>query len=77
MKKSTWNTYATRCYTHDVANDMRSQGGVHQHQVRKTKSGWQYRICQTNGRHASFGPVSTLTDAEGEARYATACQETS
>lgn len=72
LKQTTWNTYRTTGYTHDVANDQRSAGGVHHHQVRRTARGWQYRICQSNGRHQSYGPVSAIDDAEGEARYETA-----
>ena len=48
LRRNQWNTYRTTGYTHDVANDPRSQGGVHQYQVRKTKSGlWQKRIYQS------------------------------
>ena len=75
IRKSTWTTYATTGYTHDVANDQASAGGVHHHQVRKTKYGWQERICQSNGRHESYGEVSPISDEEGEAHYATAEQE--
>lgn len=75
LRKSAWNTYYTGGYTHDVANDQASAGGVHLHQVRKTKGGWQKRICQSNGRHQSYGPTERLTDTEGEAKFATACQE--
>ncbi len=72
MRKSTWNTWATRGYTHDVANDQQSAGGVHLHQVRKTKAGWQARVEQSNGRFSSYGEVSPITNEEGEARFATA-----
>lgn len=72
MKNTTWNTYRTTGYTHDVAQDQRSAGGVHHHQVRKTKNGWQKRIRQSNGRHESFGEVSAMTDDEGAAAYETA-----
>ncbi len=74
MRKSTWNTYKTRGYTHDVANDQASAGGVHHHQVRKTASGWQVRIVQSNGRHVAYGPVSPVSDEDGEAYFATAAQ---
>lgn len=72
MKKTNWNTYSTRGYTYDVAQDQRSAGGVHHHQVRKIESGWQKRIKQTNGMHTSYGEVSSISDAEGEAAYAAA-----
>lgn len=65
----TWNTYKTTCYTHDVAQDQRSAGGVHLYQVRKTKSGWQERILQSNGRHEASGPIQNIPAAEGEAKY--------
>lgn len=75
IKKTTWNTYATRCYTYDVANDQRSAGGVHLHQVRWTPDGWQTRILQTNGRFSAAGPVEPVRDnAEGAALFATAQQ---
>ena len=72
MKRTIWTTWAIRAYTHDVANDQRSAGGVHLHQVRRVKTGWQARILQSNGKYRCAGEVSLLDDAEGEARYATA-----
>lgn len=69
IRKSAWNTYRTTGYTHDVANDQRSAGGIHFHQVRKTKTGWQLRIEQSNGKHTSYGAVTTTTDADGEAKF--------
>lgn len=74
MRKSTWNTYAITGYSYDVANDQRSAGGVHLHQVRKTNSGWQTRIEQSNGQHSSYGSVSPISEADGEAYFATAQQ---
>lgn len=75
IRKSNWTTYATTGYTHDVANDQASAGGVHHHQVRKTKGGWQYRVCQSNGRHQSYGPVESMSDEDGEAKFAEAKAE--
>lgn len=73
LTKTTWNTYAISGYTHDVANDQASAGGVHLHQVRRTRAGyWQTRICQSNGRHESYGPVAVIDDEDGESHYATA-----
>jgi hypothetical protein len=72
ISKTTWNTYRTTGYTHDVANDQASAGGVHHHQIRRTKKGWQKRICQSNGSHRAYGPVTTVDDATGEAMFATA-----
>ena len=72
MRKTTWNTFCVRAYTYDVANDQASAGGVHLHQVRKCAGGWQTRVCQSNGRHQAYGPVSPVDDATGEAHYATA-----
>lgn len=72
LRKSNWNTYATYGYTHDVANDQSSAGGVHLYQVRLAKAGWQKRICQSNGRHQSYGPVESISAADGEACFATA-----
>ena len=72
LRKTTWNAYATTGYTHDVANDQASAGGVHHHEVRRTRTGWQKRICQSNGRHVAHSPVESISDAEGEALFATA-----
>jgi len=72
VKTTTWNTYRTTCYTHDVAQDQRSAGGVHLHQVRRTKSGWQERIVQSNGNHSATSEVTPMSDADGAAAFATA-----
>lgn len=75
MSRQNWNTYAIQGYTYDVANDQRSAGGVHLHQVRQTRNGyWQTRIEQSNGRFSGFGPVRPVDAARGEALYATAGQ---
>lgn len=74
IKKTTWNTYASCCYTHDVANDQASAGGVHLHQIRHHHGHWQTRICQSNGQHQSYSDVSPVDPAAGEACFATACQ---
>lgn len=66
LRKSTWNTYITSCYTHDVANDQRSAGGTHNHQVRKASGGWQRRIRQSNGAHEAFSQPESISDEEGE-----------
>jgi hypothetical protein len=74
LRETDWNTYITTAYTHDVAQDKRSQGGVHHHQVRKSKTGfWLHRILQANGKHEALGPVHAIPEAEGEAHFATAC----
>lgn len=73
--KTTWTTYRTTGYTYSVSQDQASAGGVHHHQIRRVNGGWQYRICQANGLHKSYGDVITLPEAEGEARWATAMQE--
>ena len=76
MDKRKWNTYRTVGYSYDVANDGASQGGVHDHQVRWTQSGWQHRVLQVNGWHSAAGPVTPIeSDADGAARFATAEQE--
>jgi hypothetical protein len=75
LRRDVWNTYATYPYTHDVANDQRSAGGVHLHQVKRARSGWQERIVQSNGSFEAAGPVSPISDADGEAKFATAEQE--
>lgn len=62
----------TRGYTYDVAQDQASAGGVHHHQVRKTKAGWQTRILQSNGTHSAAGPAHEVSDSEGEVMFATA-----
>jgi hypothetical protein len=75
IRKSIWTTYATTGYAYDVANDQASAGGVHHRQVRKTKSGWQERICQSNGHHVAYGPVESISHEEGEAHWATVEQD--
>jgi hypothetical protein len=72
MKATTWNTYRITAYTHDVAQDQRSAGGVHLHQVRRTKNGWQKRIVQSNGKHMAYGETLTMSYTDGAAAYATA-----
>jgi len=72
MKRQTWNTYRTTGYTFDVANDQRSAGGVHHHQVRKTADGWQERILQSNGTYSAAGETVAIPDAEGEAKFESA-----
>jgi len=73
IKATHWNTYHLTGYTRDVANDQASAGGVHLHQVRRTRGGhWQARICQSNGRHRAYGPVESITEAEGLAYFARA-----
>jgi len=71
-RRSTWTTYCTRGYTHDVANDQASAGGVHHYQVRRTPTGWQRRIKQSNGSHTAYSPIDRLSDEEGEQRFAAA-----
>ena len=71
-RKDHWNTYATYGYTHDVANDPASTGGVHLHQVRFGKAGWMTRIMQSNGNHRAAGRARSISDTEGEAFFATA-----
>jgi len=66
---SKWNTYYVGGYTHDVANDQSSAGGVHLHQVRKTSKGWQKRICQSNGKHQAYGIIEKISDSEGLEKF--------
>ena len=72
MGTTNWNTYRATGYTHDVANDPPSTGGVNLHQVRLAPDGWRYRIVQSNGKHRATGPVERLAAADGQARYETA-----
>lgn len=69
MRKTTWNTYAMNGYTHDVANCQASAGGVHLHQIRKTPSGWQQRVLQSNGNHQAAGEVWSIPESEGEVKF--------
>ncbi len=71
-RKNVWNTHAIRGYTHDVAGDQASAGGVHLHQVRCVRGTWQTRVLQSTGRHRAAGTTSIVTAAEGEALYAAA-----
>lgn len=72
IRKSTWNTYAMRGYSYDVANDQASAGGIHLHQIRKVGNDWQKRIIQSNGPHKACGETSGLSDVDGAAAFATA-----
>jgi len=69
IRKTTWNTFGVNGYTYDCANDPRSTGGVHYHQVRLGKHGWQHRICQSNGGRRAYSPVTPIDDAQGEAWF--------
>lgn len=72
IRNDRWNTYATTGYTHDVANDQASAGGVHLHQVRRSRRGWQKRVVQSNGNHRAAGPVLAISDTEGAELFARA-----
>ena len=64
---STYQTYRTLGYTYQIAgSDQRSTGGVHLHQIRRTKSGYLHRIVQSNGRHtdATKGVAATKGQIE-------------
>lgn len=69
IRKNIWNTYGIFGYSYDYANDQRSAGGVHIHQVRLSKHGWQHRICQSNGRYKAYSPVKPIDDSQGEALF--------
>jgi len=69
MRRTTWHTHKTTCYTHDVSQDRRSAGGVHLHQVRKGKDGWQERILQSNGRFDSVSPTYDISEEEGKSLF--------
>ena len=72
IQRKNWNTYSVTGYTHDVAQDQRSAGGVHLHQVRRSKRGWLERIQQRNGRYSATGEVHAISDLAGEEKFATA-----
>lgn len=73
MTRTTWTTYRITSGTHQVGTDVRATGGVHLHQVRRTRNGyWHTRIVDSNGRYESPGPARAITITEGEARYASA-----
>jgi hypothetical protein len=63
-KFRTFTTVLTSCYTHDVAQDQASAGGVHLHQIRKAKDGWRKRIVQSNGRWTAYGPTEVISAYE-------------
>ena len=69
VRKNNWNTYCTTGYTYDAANDQASAGGVHLHQIRKTRKGWQKRILQSNGQHQATSPIIEITDDCGEKMF--------
>jgi hypothetical protein len=65
IRKNVWNTYQTTGYTHDVANDQSSAGGVHLYQVRLHRGAWQTRVKQSNGSHVAYGPTHDVDIADG------------
>lgn len=71
-RKDVWLTYYTSGYTHDVANDQASAGGVHHYEVRRHRGQWQRRILQSNGRHHAYGSVEDIDDEKGEECFAMA-----
>ena len=72
IRKTTWNTYAVKGHAFDITGDRASAGGVHLHQVRQTRGGWQKRIVQSNGGRSSAGEIHPISDADGEAFFALA-----
>jgi hypothetical protein len=74
LRKTTWNTYRTTGYTHDVGQDPRSQGGVHHHQIRHTKHGWETRILQSNGRFSCASEPQSCDGVLGQQHFEHACQ---
>lgn len=66
IRRDRWNTYRITGYVFDAANDQRSAGGIHDHQVRRGPAGWQTRIRQVNGLAEAFGCVQAITVEEGE-----------
>jgi len=76
-RRSVWNTYRTLEYVYDVAGDEPRQEYLQLHQVRRLKTGWQTRVLEmeTDGSAQTPGPIEAITDAEGEAHYATAVQK--
>jgi hypothetical protein len=69
IRRTTWNTFQTTCYTHDVAQDQRSAGGTHNRQVRWNGHQWEMRIRQSNGANEAYSQAWGVTDAEGEAAF--------
>jgi len=57
-------TYRTTGYTHDVANDQSSAGGVHLHCVQHTADGYEYVICQSNGNRQAYGEYEPVTEED-------------
>ena len=57
-------TYRTTGYTHDVANDQSSAGGVHLHCLQYTADGYEYVICQSNGNHQAYGEYEQITEED-------------
>ena len=74
MSRNTFTTYRITGYHTQHGEDARATGGVVMLQVRRTRSGWQRRSVDSNGRYRSAGPVEPISEAEGEALFATALQ---
>lgn len=58
---TTYKTYRTTGYTHQVGDDARATGGVHHYQIRRGERGYLVRIAETNGRFVSHGPAVEAT----------------
>lgn len=70
MRRDRWNTFAINGYTNCiVGGSQASAGGVILHQIKLGKEGWMERKEQSNGRHSSFGPVTPVLAAYGEAKF--------
>lgn len=57
-------TCRTTGYTHDVADDQSSAGGVHLHCIQFTADGYEYVICQSNGDHQAYGEYEPITEED-------------
>lgn len=55
-------TYRSTGYSHDVADDQASAGGVHDHCVRSTMSGFFKVIVQSNGNHQAETEPEKITE---------------
>jgi alkylated DNA nucleotide flippase Atl1 len=74
LRRGTWNTYRITGYTYQAGTDARATGGVHLHEVRRGRAGWQKRVVDSNGNYSSAGEAEPISDAEGEAAFQTACE---
>lgn len=69
-KPKDWVTYRVSCAIYKLGNNDDAHGGSHLYQIRFDGQTWLHRCLAKNGVHEESGPVTLLTNAQGEAKFA-------